>query len=326
MSRGILILFFACLHSALSFAQTDKTGGSTPLSKTDSLQKKLGDLGVEADAGSTMSVGLPGGRNETLSSLVGETIPDLGLKVKEFKMRRSERRKKKKAAKLAKVEYKGIQMEERSVKYGSGDKANIEIFHTVKDVQTINPYVRLAQTRWYDLKKKNLSSSVIRDKQNARLLHGPYKKYVAGNLVEEGYYYLGTKDGRWVRYDRNYILLDKSVWDKGFPAESQITYYDEAKTKIKEVIPIQFGVVEGEYLAFYESGQLKETGKYERGKKVGRWFEYYPLRSQRKSETQHARDCWEEAEPFVVRRWDEKGNLEFDYSKDARAQGGDESE
>mgnify|MGYP000848078632 CR=1 FL=1 len=323
MYKPFLILFWALMLGALCYGQNENVGNNLPLSKTDSLQKKLGDLGFETEVGANASLNLPGGvgRSESLSSLVGETIPDLGLKVKEFKTRRADRRRKKKAAKLAKVEYKGIQMEERSVKYGSGERANIEVFHVLKDVQPINPYVRLAQTKWYDLKKKTLSSSVIRDKQNARLLHGPYKKYVGGDLVEEGYYFMGTKDGRWVRYDRNYILLDKSVWDKGFPAESQITYYDEAKTKIKEVIPIQFGVIEGEYLAFYESGQLKETGKYERGKKIGRWFEYYPHRSQRKTETQYARDCWEEFEPFIVRKWDEKGNLEFDYSKDARAQG-----
>lgn len=295
------------------------------MSKADSLQKKLGDLGFEADAGSKMSLGLPGGKGKTesLSSLVGETIPDLGLKVQEFKSRRSDKKKKKKAAKLAKVEYRGIQMEERSVKYGSGDRANIEVFHVLKNAQTVSPYVRLAHTRWYDLKKKILSSSLIRDKENARLLHGPYKKYVAGTLVEEGFYYMGTQDGRWVRYDRNYALIDKLTWDKGFPAESQITYYDEAQTKIKEVIPIQYGVIEGEYLAFYDGGQLKETGKYEKGKKIGRWFEYYQYRAQRKTETQHAKTCWDDDEPFLVKEWDDKGALLFDYSKDARAQGGE---
>jgi hypothetical protein len=323
MYKQLLFIFFLAISGRQCLAQTDKSAKKAPLSKADSLQKKLGDLGFEADAGAGVSLGLPGGkgRTQTLSSLVGETIPDLGLKVKEFKNRRSEKKIKKKAAKLAKVEYKGIPMEERSVKYGSGDRANIEIFHVLKDVQPLNPYVRLAQTRWYDVKKKILSSSLIKEKENARLLHGPYKKYVSGYLVEEGHYYMGTLDGRWVRYDRNYTLLDKHLWDKGFPAESQITYYDEAQTKVKEVIPIQYGVVEGEYLAFYDGGQLKETGKYEKGRKIGRWFEYYQYRAQRKTETQHAKTPWEDDEPFLVKEWDEKGTLLFDYSKDARAQG-----
>lgn len=323
MYKHFLIILLSGIYSPICLAQTEKASKNTPMSRADSLQKKLGDLGVSAEGGPKLSVGLPGGKNhtETLSSLVGETIPDLGLKVKEFKSRRSEKRKKKKAAKLAKVEYKGIQMEQRSVKYGSGDRANIEVFHVLKDVQPLNPYVRLAQTRWYDLKKKVLSSSLIKDKENARLLHGPYKKYVAGHLVEEGNYYMGTLDGRWVRYDNKYMLIDKQTWDKGFPSESQITYYDEAKTKIKEVLPVQYGIVEGEYLAFYDGGQLKETGKYEKGKKIGRWFEYYQYRAQRKTETQHAKTCWEEFEPFLVKEWDEKGTLLFDYSKDARAQG-----
>lgn len=323
MYKHLLVLFLLGTCGHVVSAQTEKAGKNNPLSKTDSLQKKLGDFGIDAGADPKLSIGLPGGkgRTETLSSLVGETIPDLGLKVKEFKSRRSEKKKKKKAAKLAKIEYKGIQMEERSVKYGSGDRANIEVFHVLKDVQPLNPYVRLAQTRWYDLKKKILSSSLIKDKESARLLHGPYKKYVAGHLVEEGFYYMGTQDGRWVRYDKNYTLLDKLTWDKGFPAESQITYYDAAQTKIKEIIPIQYGAMEGEYLAFYDGGQLKETGKYEKGKRIGRWFEYYQYRNQRKTETQHAKTCWEEFEPFVVKEWDEKGTLLYDYSKDARAQG-----
>ncbi|GAA4445893.1 hypothetical protein GCM10023091_38100 [Ravibacter arvi] len=316
-------LFFlgACFNVCM--AQTEKTGKKNPLSKADSLQKRLGDLGVDAGVSPKLSIDLPGGKgkSESLTSLVGETIPELGLKVKEFKSRRADRKKKKQAAKLAKVEYQGIQMEERSVKYGSGDRANIEIFHVLKQVETPDPYVRLGQTRWYDLKKKILSSSVIKDKESARLLHGPYKKYVAGNLVEEGYYYKGTLDGRWVRYDNKYTLLDKQIWEKGFPAESRITYYDAAQTKVKEVIPVQFGIVEGEYLAFYDGGQLKESGKYEKGKKIGRWFEYYQFRNQRKTETQHAKTCWEDFEPFKVKEWDEKGTLLFDNSKDVRAQG-----
>lgn len=323
MYKQFLFIFFLTTCAHFTLAQTDKATQKPSPSKIDSLQKKLGDLGFEADAASKLSVGLPGGKNRTepISKLIGETIPDLGLKVTEFKSRRSEKKKKKKAAKLAKVEYKGIQMEERSVKFGSGDRANIEVFNVLKDVQPISPYVRLGQTRWYDLKKKILSSSLIRDKENARLLHGPYKKYVAGTLVEEGFYYMGTLDGRWVRYDRNYILLDKQIWSQGFPAESQITYYDEGKTKIKEIIPVQYGVIEGEYLSFYDGGQLKEAGKYEKGKKIGRWFEYYQYRNQRKTETQHAKTPWEDFEPFLVKEWDEKGTLLFDYSKDARAQG-----
>ncbi len=294
------------------------------MSSADSLQQKLGGVGVAVEGAPRLNVGLPGGKKttETLSSLFGETIPDLGLKVTEYKNRRSERKKKKKAARLAKVQYKGILMEERSVKYGSGDRANIEVFHVLKAYEPIDPYVRGPQTRWYDLKKKVLSSSVIRDKEAALPLHGPYKRYVAGNLVEEGFYFKGAIDGRWVKYDSKYSLLDKSLWENGFPADSRITFYDSAHTKIKEIVPVQLGMVEGEYLAYYDGGQLMEVGRYERGAKIGRWFEYYQYRGQRKKEIQYPRSCWdEEFEPFVVKEWDDKGKLLYDYSKDIRAQG-----
>ncbi|MCD8539577.1 MAG: hypothetical protein LRY55_07265, partial [Leadbetterella sp.] len=80
--KPLLIAFLlgACSHFAS--AQTEKAGKSDPVSKADSLQKKLGDFGIDADADPKLSIGLPGGkgRTETLSSLVGETIPDLGLK------------------------------------------------------------------------------------------------------------------------------------------------------------------------------------------------------------------------------------------------------
>ncbi len=93
---------------------------------------------------------------------------------------------------------------------------------------------------------------------------------------------MGVKDGRWVKYDTKYNLIDKAIWNRGFPADSRITYYDSAHTQVKEVMPVAFGEVEGEYLQFYKEGQLAVDGKYDSGKKVGRWVEYYQFRRQRK--------------------------------------------
>ncbi|HEV7349160.1 hypothetical protein [Telluribacter sp.] len=318
--------------SSMAWAQTAKPKKSTKermqqsQAKADSLRDRLQrSTGLEAQLpgmNPSGSLALPGGKGKTtdLSTLLGETIPDLGLKAKEYKDHRAERRRKAKKGRLARVQYEGILMEKLAVKFGSGDRATIEEFHVLKEYQPISPYVRNTQLRWYDLKKKNLSSSVIQEKEKALPLHGPYKRYTAGVLVEEGYYYMGTKDGRWARYDAKYNLLDKSHWYRGFPAESRITWYDSAHTKIKEVVPVQFGIVDGEYLRFYDGGQLMTTGKYERGKKVGRWIEYYQYRRQRKQETQYPATCWDEDfEPFVLREWDDKGKMLYDYSKDPRA-------
>lgn len=317
----ILLLFVLFGATVYSYAQKQDSSIKDTYSKIDTaaanLKKRTGlDIsGLDPSA----SVVLPGGKNAatSLSQLLGADGADIGLKITEFKENRKQKKAKKEKFKLSKVEYKGIPLQQMSIKYGSGDKANIEVFHVLKTFEPISEYVRLSETQWYDLKTKKLSRSVIQDKARALPLHGSYKKYVRGNLVEEGFYYKGAKDGRWVRYDAKYNLLDKSVWSQGFPAESRITYYDSSHTRIKEIIPIQFGVVEGDYFEFYKEGQLMTQGKYERGKRVGKWSEYYQFRRQRKKEIQYPETCWDdEFDPFVLREWDEKGKLLFDYTKD----------
>lgn len=272
---------------------------------------------------------LPGNNSKStsLSTLFGETIPDLGLRVKEYKSQKSDRKRKKEKNKLAKVQYEGIPMESMSIKFGSGDRATVELFHVLKEYKPLNPYVRATETRWYDKKSRRLSSALIKEKEQALLLHGSYKKYTGENLMEEGFYYMGVKDGRWAKYDSKYNLIDKSVWDRGFPAEARIAYYDSSHTQIKEVIPVSFGEIEGEFLQFYKEGQLMASGKYDDGKKVGRWVEYYQFRRQRKKEIQYPKSGWDEDfEPFVLREWDEKGKLLYDYTKDPRASVEEESE
>ncbi len=326
---GACILWISLL--ATSWAQTEKSKKSAKdrlqntQAKTDTLRAKLlKSTGLDAQLPGldpSANLSLPGGKGKSasLSKLLGETIPDLGLKAKEFKSHRSERRQKAKKGRLARVEYQGIPMEDMQIKFGSGDRATIENFHVLKEYKPISIYVE-RDKRWYDPKAKKLSSSVIKDKERALPLHGPYKRYVSGNLVEEGFYYMGVKDGRWARYDAKYNLLDKSHWYRGFPAESRITYYDSAHTKIKEVVPIQFGTINGEYFSYYDEGQLMTYGKYESGEKVGRWSEYYQYRRQRKKETQYPKTRWDDTfEPFVLREWDDKGKLLYDYTKDPRA-------
>lgn len=324
----VCILWIGLLATA--WAQTGKTKKSAKTrlqdsqSKVDTLRAKLQkSTGFDVQPPAldpSVNLSLPGGkgRTESLSKLLGETIPDLGLKAKEFKSRHSERRRKAKKGRLARVQYEDVPMQQVQIKFGSGDRATIEEFHVLKEYKPMSPYVR--DIRWYDSKAKKLSSSVVKDKEHTLPLHGPYKRYVAGNLMEEGYYYMGTKDGRWVRYDAKYNLLDKAHWYRGFPADSRITYYDSAHTKIKEVIPIQFNMVDGDYFSFYDEGQLMTFGKYDGGEKTGRWIEYYQYRRQRKKETQYPKSRWdEEFEPFVLREWDDKGKLLYDYTKDPRA-------
>jgi antitoxin component YwqK of YwqJK toxin-antitoxin module len=323
---GVCILWIGLMATAWAQPGKKKSAKNRlqdSQAKVDTLRARLQQsTGLDAQLPALApSVSLPGGKGkaESLSKLLGETIPDLGLKAKEFKSRRSERRQKAKKGRLARVQYEGIPMDNVQVKFGSGDRATIEDFHVLKEYQPISQYV-MREKSWYDPKKKVRSASEIKDKERALPLHGPYKRYVAGNLIEEGYYYMGTKDGRWVTYDAKYNLLDKTHWYRGFPANSRITYYDSAHTKIKEVIPIQYDKIDGDYYSFYDEGQLKAFGRYQQGEKVGRWIEYYQYRRQRKKETQYPKSRWDENfEPFVLREWDDKGKVLYDYTKDPRA-------
>ncbi|PWJ53742.1 hypothetical protein CLV98_12114 [Dyadobacter jejuensis] len=322
--------FLLFISVATVKGQTPTTATSTPSwlpkerVKTDTSQAKpkTGIAALISGFDSAIGGSVPGvgPQSKSISSLFNETIPDLGLRATAYKNQKAEKKRKKALAKLAKVEYEGIPMQAISVKHGSGDRATVEMFHVLKEYKPMNPYVRIANIRWYDTKVKRLSSSIIKNKERSLLLHGPYKKFSGENLIEEGYYYMGTRHGRWVKYDTKYNLIDKSIWDKGFPAESHIAYYDSAHTQIKEVVPIMFGTTEGEYLQFYKEGQLKAIGKYDHGEKVGRWIEYYQFRRQRKQEIQYPKTAWDEDfEPFIIREWDDKGKLTYDSSTDPRA-------
>ncbi|MCF2496650.1 toxin-antitoxin system YwqK family antitoxin [Dyadobacter chenhuakuii] len=340
MQRIILLwCFFALIIAETASGQSEQqteTPAWLPKEtvKKDTVNRSKGLKSFVSGLDPVMGTSVPGastrganGKPTSLSTLFGETIPDLGLKVKEYKSQKKDRKSKKEKAKLAKVQYEGIPMQSMSVKYGSGDRATVEYFHVLKEYKPLNQYVMGANTRWYDKKGKKLSSALIKDKEQALPLHGSYKKYSGENLIEEGFYYMGVKDGRWVKYDTKFNLIDKSVWERGFPAESQITYYDSAHSQIKEVLPVMFGQVEGEYLQFYKEGQLAVSGKYDGGAKIGRWVEYYQFKRQRKKEIQYPKSGWdEEFEPFVLREWDEKGKLLYDYTKDPRASTEEETE
>jgi antitoxin component YwqK of YwqJK toxin-antitoxin module len=331
MQRVILVCFVASLVSIGGLFAQNNTQDTSPPAWLPTAKKDTtdGQAGRPKDLKSfitgldpVVGASVPGGKGKstTLSTLFGETIPDLGLRVKEYKSQKGERKRKKEKAKLAKYQYEGIPMQSMQVKFGSGDRATVEYFHVLKSYQPMDPYVRSTEIRWYDKKTRKLSSSLVKDKTMAFPLHGSYKKYVGENLIEEGFYYMGVKDGRWARYDTKYNLLDKTTWYRGFPAESRIAYYDSAHTKIKEVVPVVFGQVQGQFLKFYPEGQLMVEGKYAYNKKVGRWIEYYQFNRTRKKEIQYPKDNWDEDfESFVLREFDEKGKPLYDHSKDPRA-------
>ena len=242
-----------------------------------------------------------------------ETLPDLGLKIaKKFKELKKELIGKKKE--FNGKDYEGFPVEKQLIRQGSGSRRTFFEFYTLKQFQQPNPYQR--NIFWYDTKTDRIIPALARDHQTNKILHGPYTKFLEQNVVEEGFYYLGAKHGRWEKYDKDFNLLDKEKYEKGFFAESKITFYDEKQTKIKEVLPKNYGKITGEYYFFNESGTLAEQGMMDDSVKIGQWIEYFPLGNKRKKETQYGKDCYDKSfEPYVLREYDEKGKLIFEAKK-----------
>lgn len=286
----------------------DKKAGLDSLLK-DTPFGVSGGLGLKTDVGA--SVGGKSIKPADVGKFFTETLPDLGLKVKEI--RKKEKAQKEKRKKLH-TEYEGLDIYRMVESTNNGNRAVQVEFHVLKQYQKPSSYA--PEAYWYNTKTRAISKSAL-DEDNALIVHGPYKRYVDGALMEEGNYYVGTKDGRWESYDANYMLLDKTKWLRGFPLESVVSYYDSAHTKIKEVVPIQYGKRKGDYVKYYETGQLMAKGQYDNDIATGLWTEYYPLKRQRKKVTRYARYWYDdETDGILISEWDEKGKLIYERPKE----------
>ena len=57
--------------------------------------------------------------------------------------------------------------------------------------------------------------------------------------------------------------------------ENGLCYYDDKKTKIKEIDCWKNGKLEGPAKYFYESGNLEKEGSFKEGKADKKWTVYY---------------------------------------------------
>ena len=292
----------------------DPSGAApSPFSSFSSVSSSLKTLGIP-DKESL--------KNQKDAYLSGIVPADLGLTVKKLKEKRAKQKDK---AKLLKSEYEDLPILKSYTKLGSGDRTIVEEFHILRNNDAAKPLPYVREVFHYFQRSGRVTSSIIRDEGTGLLLHGPYKRYQNGDLVEEGFYYAGMRDGRWEKYDGKFMLIDKTQWYRGTLAESRMTYYDSTHHKIKEIMPVDYGRTTGTYMAFHENGLLAEEGKYDNGVKVGRWTKYHPIspggRRMRSRVTQHASSQWDaDFEPFVVTEWDEKGKTTFQRSKEKAIQ------
>ncbi len=320
LKTGLYIILFTALGASKGWAQT-----SEPASLTTASKPVLAPSGAPASPFSSVpssltTLGLPSmsSLKEQKDAYLAGIMPDLGLKIKQLKKLKADKKAKNK---LSKTEYEGLSMIKAYTKLGSGDRTIVEEFYILRDNDAAKPLPYIRDVFRFYQKSARVTSSSVRDEGTGLLLHGPYKRYQNGDLVEEGYYYAGMKDGRWERYDGNFMLIDKTHWHRGVPAESRLTFYDSTHHKVKEIIPMEYGKVKGTYMAFHENGLLAEEGKYDNGVKIGRWTEFYPInpsgRRMRRKLTQYASDQWDiDFQPYVLTDWDEKGKVTFERAKE----------
>jgi hypothetical protein len=253
-----------------------------------------------------------------------DSIPDLTY---EPDSTLKEMRKKKKKQK--RNFFYGRKAKKGYTRQGANEREVVELFYCLKKHEEPTGYIDelyvwdLTKGKVVKVKKDDLAKL-----KNYKLLHGPYTRYVAGRMMETGIFYVGTKHGRWEKYkwekkwwepvpDRRSglqqemqpILIGKTKYYKGWQKEARISYYDFERTKVKEVIPFEYGEQTGEYFYFLENGQVLTKGAYEVGKKVGVWVDYFEDKNRKKRETQYPTDQWDSSEPVVLKEWDSRGNV-----------------
>ncbi len=208
----------------------------------------------------------------------------------------------------------GIKTKKGFTKRTKGRDVIIEQFHLLKVYEEPNKYVPYKY--YFNPKEKVIKRTNNMEPRKGYVLHGPYKKKVNNELVEEGIFYKGTKHARWVKYTKKFILRDKRYYYKGWPKDAEISYYDADETKVKEVIPIQYEKREGDYFYFFEDGKLAVQGKYENDVAVGLWKEYYPNLKKRKKEIQYAESPYnKQFKPYIKREWDADGSLIYEFEE-----------
>jgi len=247
------------------------------------------------------------GREKSFS-LIRESPVTIDLEKEDEEAEKDKKKEKKKRKK--KIFY-GIKTKKSFLRSGKGDREILEVFYYPKEPLTPDPFVQ--EIYWFDLDKKKIRKSRNFDPEKGVVLHGPYKKIVGNQIMEEGIFYIGTKHGRWTRYSSKDVLMDKRKYFKGWPKESRVRFYDVKREKLKEVIPIVNGVKEGTYYYFHENGSVGIKGRYSEDVKVGAWTEYYNFRRRRKKEIQYKPDPYDQQyQAHISREWNRRGQIVYE--------------
>jgi antitoxin component YwqK of YwqJK toxin-antitoxin module len=256
------------------------------------------DLGVDQKAKED-STGL-------VSSSLLPTVAPL-LLFDDQKVKEEKKEKKKKARKST---YFGIKTRKGSTRRSLRGQEYLELFYYTGASWKSNPYLR--DRYWYDPKERTIRTQGFVEGQGY-LLHGPYQRLVNQVVVERGMFYYGTKHQTWLVFDGENILQDKAHFEEGWPKESKITYFNTSTKAIEKLIPVQYGLEEGNFFHFYENQQVAVTGEYRFGQKVGLWTEYWNTNNAqaiRKREIQYQEKPYtNNFRPYIRAEWDKEGKL-----------------
>ncbi len=261
------------------------------------------------------SLGLPGENRitnvEEAKQFLNETLPGISSEAKAKARKLKKKRKKETGKRFDGKMFENHAVEKQVFKRGSGGTMTYIEFYTLKTPVRPSPYTRTLF--WWDFRTSKVVEALQRDSRTNKLLHGPFREYRGDVLVKEGSYYLGAKHGRWEEYDKDFNLIEKESYVRGFYEDSKIVYYNNDSTKISEVVPVLYGKETGNYLKFHPDGTVALEGRLDSGVRVGKWVEYYEGGNRRKKETQYAADCYDHAEPFTVREYDPNGRLTYEH-------------
>jgi antitoxin component YwqK of YwqJK toxin-antitoxin module len=299
---------FLCLLGPIAYAQNNAIS-SNKKPVIDTTVKSKGILGGRLTTGLENSADKIKQESADWKKQSSAYLEELGIKDIGVKASIAARKIKKKLA--AKDEYVNIKTERRLGQYGSGNRSTLEEINVVKFVEdeALSPYAQ--EVWWFDPNQSRIVNSSIKDNKTAQICHGPFKKIVNNLIVEQGYFYMGTRDGRWETFGPENELENKLYYERGFLAGSNISYFDEAKKKIKQVIPKLYGKTRGNYLSFYPSGNLKEDGKLDDSVRVGRWREYFEFGTggRLKKEWRYGKDKFDVSEPILMIERDSQGKI-----------------
>lgn len=294
----ITTLFILFLSLPKLYAQSDSTA-ETNEALFPSVEKPIIDL-VEKNKEAPREGGLLGG-------LFGAGKDPLAEEDEKSGKKKKKRRKKN--------EYKGFEVQRyfaRSLK--NGKQVEEVVYCTTNPDLRPSPYVD--NVHYFAEKERKVISDSRYQADKGILMHGPYERYVDGQLVTRGYYYKGMKDGRWETFKRGTFQY-KDEFYRGWYKGTRFTYYDKGRTKLKEALSLKDGVPDGYYIRVYPSGRVAERGYYKDGEKIYRWVEYFDRGGvrNRKREVQYDSKPFTDFEPYVRREWNEAGKLVIDRRK-----------